>query len=169
MKFRTRPSTVVVRPVILAGLSLLLAACSAGATASSNPATGKPAAPVPIAQVAVRSGADTVGTLALYRNPGSQTVEAQVKATANQDVVGVLVITCTPAGTGPDQPAMCDSSADSPSGQLAMHQLGTAHAELTEPMGGCVIARAWIGHGNRTAEATLTLPYANRPARAHCP
>ena len=164
MKFSPRRLALeAVRVIVSLGLGWFVAGCVGTPTVGSSPA-----APTPISHAAIRIGADAVGTLTLYRNRGSQTVEAGVQA-ANQDVVGVLVIACTPAGRGPDQPAMCDSSADNPSGQVAMHQQGTAHAELTEPTGGCVVARAWVARGNRTAEATLTLPYGNRPAHARCP
>lgn len=165
MKFSAgRFAVEAVRVIVALALGWFVAGCVGTTTVPSNPAAASP-----IAHVAIRIGADAVGTLTLSRNRGSETVEAEVKATANRDVVGVLVIACTPAGTGPDQPAMCDSSADNPFGQRAMHQLGTAHAALTEPTGGCVVARAWVARGNRTGTAALTLPYGNRPAHARCP
>ncbi len=110
-------------------------------------------------------GQRATADLSLYLRHGQTCASVHGPSRA---VVGVELEACTNAA-GPGLPGQCTSTADTPNGQEALHQLGTSTITLAAPTKGSVIALGSLGSASGPGSAAIRLTIAPGPSQTPTP
>lgn len=158
----TTPPRRRLAAIVLAAVGLLVCAAIILALVTKNgrpTLTGCTGSPTRTAVIQLH-GQHSTAKLAVYLGRGQACASVHGPSHA---VVGVFLEACTNAA-GPGLPGLCTSTADTFTGQLALHKLGDTTVTIATPTQGYVIARGSLGYHSEVGSAAIRLTVAPQEA-----